>query len=123
VQICASCGGELSDQFRFCGFCGSPLESTVLVKESRKTVTIIFCDLKGSTNLGELLDSESLRELMSRYFEVMSNILEGHGGSVEKFIGDAIMAVFGLNRVHEDDALRAVRSAADMRTALTELNA
>jgi class 3 adenylate cyclase/tetratricopeptide (TPR) repeat protein len=123
VQICSSCGGELSDQFHFCGFCGSPLESTVLVKDSRRTVTIVFCDLKGSTNMGELLDSESLRELMSRYFEVMSQILEGHGGTVEKFIGDAIMAVFGLRKVHEDDALRAVRAAADMRTALSEFNA
>jgi predicted ATPase/class 3 adenylate cyclase len=123
VQICASCGGELSDQFNFCGFCGSPLETTVLVKESRKTVTIVFCDLKGSTNLGEVLDSESLREMMSRYFEVMSKILEGHGGSVEKFIGDAIMAVFGLRKSHEDDALRAVRAAADMRAALSEFNA
>ena len=122
MQICPSCGGELSDQFSFCGFCGSPLEATVNVKDSRKTVTIVFCDLKGSTSMGELLDSESLRELMSRYFDVMSQILEGHGGTVEKFIGDAIMAVFGLRQVHEDDALRAVRAAADMRAALREFN-
>jgi predicted ATPase/class 3 adenylate cyclase len=122
VQICASCGGELSDQFRFCGFCGSPLESSPLVKEARKTVTVVFCDLKGSTNLGEALDSESLRELMSRYFERMSAILESHGGTVEKFIGDAIMAVFGLREVHEDDALRAVRAAAEMKLALVDLS-
>ena len=122
MQICSSCGGELSDQFRFCGFCGFPLETSVLVKDSRKTVTIVFCDLKGSTNLGEVLDSESLRELMSRYFDRMSDILEGHGGTVEKFIGDAIMAVFGLRKVHEDDALRAVRAAAEMRSALAEVN-
>ena len=83
MQICSSCGGELSDQFRFCGFCGFPLETTALVKDSRKTVTVVFCDLKGSTNLGEVLDSESLRELMSRYFDRMSDILEGHGGTVE----------------------------------------
>ena len=95
----------------------------MLVKESRETVTVVFCDLKGSTNLGEVLDSESLREMMSRYFDVMSKILEGHGGSVENFIGDAIMAVFGLRKVHEDDALRAVRAAVDMRTALTDVNA
>jgi class 3 adenylate cyclase/tetratricopeptide (TPR) repeat protein len=123
VQICSSCGGELSDQFRFCGFCGFALETPALVKDSRKTVTVVFCDLKGSTNMGEALDSESLRELMSRYFEVMSQILEGHGGTVEKYIGDAIMAVFGLRQVHEDDALRAVRAAADMRAALAEFNA
>ena len=122
MQICASCGGELFDEFRFCGFCGSPLESAVLVKEARKTVTVVFCDLKGSTNLGEALDSESLRELMSRYFERMSAILESHGGTVEKFIGDAIMAVFGLREAHEDDALRAVRSAAEMKLALVDLS-
>ena len=122
MQVCSSCGGELSDQFRFCGFCGFPLETSALVKDSRKTVTIVFCDLKGSTNLGEVLDSESLRELMSRYFDRMSHILEGHGGTVEKFIGDAIMAVFGLRTVHEDDALRAVRAAAEMRGALAEVN-
>ena len=122
MQICSSCGGELSDQFRFCGFCGFPLVSTPLVKDSRKTVTMVFCDLKGSTNLGEVLDSESLREMMSRYFDRMSDILEGHGGTVEKFIGDAIMAVFGLRKVHEDDALRAVRAAAEMRSALAEVN-
>jgi predicted ATPase/class 3 adenylate cyclase len=123
VQICPSCGGELYDEFRFCGYCGTPLDSTPLTKEARKTVTVVFCDLKGSTNLGEALDSESLRELMTRYFDRMSAILESHGGTVEKFIGDAIMAVFGLRAVHEDDALRAVRSAAEMKLALADLSA
>src|SRR5829696_8523966 len=122
VQICSFCGGELPKRFRFCGFCGSPLETGTFVKEARKTVTVVFCDLKGSTNLGEALDSESLRELMSRYFERMSAILESHGGTVEKFIGDAIMAVFGLREVHEDDALRAVRAAAEMKLALSDLS-
>src|SRR5215204_1465214 len=123
VQICSFCGGELPKRFRFCGFCGSPLETGTFVKEARKTVTVVFCDLKGSTNLGEALDSESLRELMSRYFERMSAILESHGGTVEKFIGDAIMAVFGLREVHEDDALRAVRAAAEMKLALSDMSA
>jgi predicted ATPase/class 3 adenylate cyclase len=124
VQTCSFCGGELPDEFRFCGFCGSPLEAgATLVKESRKTITVVFCDLKGSTNLGEALDSESLRELMTRYFERMSAILESHGGTVEKFIGDAIMAVFGLREVHEDDALRAVRAADEMKLALVDLSA
>ena len=124
MQTCSFCGGELPDEFRFCGYCGSALETAgPLLKEARKTVTVVFCDLKGSTNLGEALDSESLRELMSRYFERMSAILESHGGAIEKFIGDAIMAVFGLREVHEDDALRAVRAAADMKLALVDLSA
>ena len=91
-------------------------------RETRKTVTIVFSDLKGSTNLGEALDSESLREVMTRYFEEMRAILEEHGGRVEKYIGDAIMAVFGLPRIHEEDALRAVRAAKAMQDALATLN-
>jgi class 3 adenylate cyclase/tetratricopeptide (TPR) repeat protein len=85
-------------------------------------VTIVFSDLKGSTSMGESLDSESLRELMTRYFDAMSAELERHGGVVEKFIGDAIMAVVGLPKLHEDDALRAVRAAADMQRTQAKLN-
>jgi class 3 adenylate cyclase/tetratricopeptide (TPR) repeat protein len=85
-------------------------------------VTIVFSDLKGSTAMGEKLDSEAVREVMSRYFDEMRAALERHGGTVEKYIGDAIMAVFGLPRVHEDDALRAVRAAAEMRDHLAALN-
>jgi class 3 adenylate cyclase/tetratricopeptide (TPR) repeat protein len=87
----------------------------------RKTVTVLFCDVTGSTALGESLDPEALRALLSRYFERMQAIVEGHGGTVEKFIGDAVMAVFGVPAAHEDDALRAVRAAAEMRDALPEL--
>ena len=89
----------------------------------RKTVTILFCDVTESTRLGESLDPESHRRLMSRYFEEMRAAIEHHGGTVEKFIGDAVMAVFGVPTVHEDDALRAVRAAADMRERLRTLNA
>jgi len=85
-------------------------------------VTIVFSDLKGSTAMGEKLDSEAVREVMSRYFDEMREALERHGGTVEKYIGDAIMAVFGLPRVHEDDAIRAVRAAAEMRDHLAALN-
>ena len=85
-------------------------------------MTIVFSDLKGSTSLGEALDSEALREVMTRYFDAMRGELERHGGVIEKFIGDAVMAVFGLPRLHEDDALRAVRAAAGMQSALEELN-
>ncbi|HUZ83297.1 MAG TPA: adenylate/guanylate cyclase domain-containing protein, partial [Gaiellales bacterium] len=122
MAICPGCGEENPDRFRLCGFCGTPLAAVAASREVRKTVTIVFSDLKGSTSLGEALDSESLREVMNRYFDEMRRAIERHGGTVEKFIGDAVMAVFGLPIVHEDDALRAVRAAWDMRTALADLN-
>jgi class 3 adenylate cyclase/tetratricopeptide (TPR) repeat protein len=89
---------------------------------SRRVVTILFADISGSTGLGEALDPESLQQLMARYFAEMQRIVERHGGIVEKFIGDAVLAVFGMPVTHEDDALRAVRAAAEMRTKLAELN-
>ncbi len=122
MQICPSCGEENPARFRLCGFCGTALAPASPAQEIRKTVTIVFSDLKGSTDLGECLDSESLREVMTRYFEAMRAELEGHGGTIEKYIGDAIMAVFGLPTLHEDDALRAVRAALGMQRALTDLN-
>src|SRR6058998_1382427 len=122
MQICPSCGEENPDKFRLCGFCGTPLAAAPPPQEVRKTVTIVFSDLKGSTAMGEKLDSEAVREVMSRYFDEMAGALEQHGGTIEKYIGDAIMAVFGLPRLHEDDALRAVRAAAEMGEALAELN-
>ncbi|HEY5695164.1 MAG TPA: adenylate/guanylate cyclase domain-containing protein [Gaiellaceae bacterium] len=87
----------------------------------RKVVTVLFCDVVGSTALGESVDPEALQGLLARYFERMKAIVELHGGSVEKFIGDAVMAVFGVPVAHEDDALRACRAAVEMRDALPEL--
>jgi class 3 adenylate cyclase/tetratricopeptide (TPR) repeat protein len=87
-------------------------------RESRKVVTVLFCDLVGSTSLGESTDPEALRARMRRYFEDLRVILERHGGTVEKFVGDAVMAVFGIPVSHEDDALRAVRAAWEMRDAV-----
>jgi len=84
-------------------------------------VTVLFCDVVGSTAFGELVDPEALQGLLARYFERMSGIVESHGGSVEKFIGDAVMAVFGVPVAHEDDALRACRAAIEMRDAFPEL--
>jgi class 3 adenylate cyclase/tetratricopeptide (TPR) repeat protein len=89
---------------------------------SRRTVTVVFADVADSTPLGERLDPESVRRVMSRFFEQMSEVLERHGGTVEKFIGDAVMAVFGIPELHEDDALRAVRAATQLREALVSLN-
>jgi class 3 adenylate cyclase len=88
----------------------------------RKTVTVLFSDVTGSTSLGERLDSESLRSVMSRYFDLARTVLARHGGTVEKFIGDAVMAVFGVPEVHEDDALRAARAAVELRESLDGLN-
>jgi class 3 adenylate cyclase len=122
MVTCPSCSEENPERFKLCGFCGTPLQAALPPQEQRKTVTIVFSDLKGSTSLGETLDSEALREVMTRYFDAMKAELIRHGGTIEKFIGDAIMAVFGLPVVHEDDALRAVRAAEGMRRALTELN-
>ena len=102
--------------------CAASLAPGDRPREQRKTVTIVFCDVTGSTALGERLDPESLRRVMSRYFDEMKASIERHGGTVEKFIGDAVMAVFGVPAIHEDDALRAVRAAAEMREALEVLN-
>ena len=88
----------------------------------RKTVTVLFSDVTEFTVLGERLDPESLRHVMSRYFDEMETVITHHGGTIEKFIGDEVMAVFGVPVVHEDDALRAVRAASDMRDRLEELN-
>jgi class 3 adenylate cyclase/tetratricopeptide (TPR) repeat protein len=91
--------------------------------EARKTVTVVFADVTGSTALGESLDAEALRRVLARYFDTASACLERHGGSVEKFIGDAVMAVFGVPVTHEDDALRALRAADELREAIATLNA
>ena len=91
------------------------------VSAHRKVVAVLFCDVVGSTALGESVDPEALQGLLARYFERMKGIVESHGGSVEKFIGDAVMAVFGVPVVHEDDALRACRAAVEMREALPGL--
>ena len=123
VLVCASCGHvNTSEGAKFCGECGSSLAAVPAgAKEQRKTVTVLFCDVVGSTALGETLDPERLRVLLARYFERMKAIVESHGGSVEKFIGDAVMAVFGVPVAHEDDAMRACRAAVEMREAFPEL--
>ena len=121
MQTCLSCGRESEGEFRFCPYCAAPLPSAEPAREQRKTVTVLFCDVTGSTALGESTDPEALRALLARYFERMKGIVEAHGGTVEKFIGDAVMAVFGVPVLHEDDALRACRAAVEMRDAFPEL--
>jgi class 3 adenylate cyclase/tetratricopeptide (TPR) repeat protein len=120
MPTCSVCGTENPDAFRFCGQCGTALLKAT--PERRKTATILFCDVSGSTALGERLETEAVREVMLRYFDEMRAALERHSGVVEKFIGDAVMAVFGVPVAHEDDALRAIRAATDMLACLEELN-
>jgi class 3 adenylate cyclase len=119
---CDLCGTENAPGSRDCRSCGAPLGSAFPAVEKRKVVTILFCDVVASTTLGEQLDPESLRRVMGRYFREMKRALDRHGGTVQKFIGDAVMAVFGIPTLHEDDAIRAVRAAYEMRDALAELN-
>src|SRR4249919_1034796 len=124
---CDRCQEQTARPARFCRQCGAPLPADRVVaaaaaQEVRKTVTCMFCDVVESTALGERLDPEAVRRVMSLYFEEMRRAVERHGGTVEKFIGDAVMAVFGVPKLHEDDALRAVRAAQEMFAALQDLN-
>ncbi len=121
MPVCLSCGHETAEEANFCPKCGAPYETAAAPRVLRKTVTVVFCDVAGSTELGESTDPEALRALLARYFARMRGVVEAHGGSVEKFIGDAVMAVFGVPVAHEDDALRACRAAVAMRDALPEL--
>ena len=118
---CQTCGAPVPADARFCPACGAAVAS-LADTGSRRPVTIVFTDVVGSTALGERLDAESLGGLMTRYYETMRDAVERHGGAVEKFIGDAVVAAFGAPVVHEDDALRAVRAAHEMHAALDTLN-
>src|SRR6476619_5343095 len=117
-MVCASCGKESEEGFSYCPYCAAPLRAECV---QRKIVTVVFCDVVGSTALGESVDAEAARSLLAHFFQRMKGIIDAHGGVVDKFIGDAVMAVFGVPVAHEDDALRAVRAAAEMRAALPEL--
>lgn len=118
---CGACGGPLGVGVAFCSSCGAAVDVSAEV-EFRRTVTLLFCDVAGSTALGELLDPEALRAVMGRYFTVARLVVERHGGVVEKFVGDAVLAVFGIPVVGEDDALRAVRAASELQVSLGELS-
>jgi class 3 adenylate cyclase/tetratricopeptide (TPR) repeat protein len=121
VPSCPSCTADNPDHARFCLSCGQALEPTPAT-ESRRQVTILFTDLVGSTDLTHRFDPESLHRVMGHYFEAARTAVARHGGHVEKFIGDAVMAIFGFPRANEDDALRAVRAAWEMRTLIEEAN-
>src|SRR5438128_11866710 len=121
MAACEVCGVENPEEAKFCLECGAQLAATA-PERFRRTVTILFSDIVGSTALGERLDTETLSRVMGEYFAAVKPAVERHGGTLAKFIGDAVMAVFGLTRLHEDDALRAVRAAVEMRQSLARLN-
>jgi len=126
VPVCVQCGQENPDVAKFCLACGAPLvvaEAPAAVAEERKLITAVFCDLVGSTARSESLDVEDVKALVAPYHARVRAELERHGGTFEKFSGDAILALFGAPRAHEDDPERAVRAALAVRRALAELNA
>jgi class 3 adenylate cyclase len=111
VVVCAACGKENPEEFQFCGFCGAPLTARAApAARERKVVSVLFCDLVGFTAASERADPEEMQARVSPYHQRVRREIEGFGGTVEKFIGDAVMAVFGAPVAHEDDAERAVRA-------------
>jgi class 3 adenylate cyclase len=124
VPSCPSCGKELPGEFPFCPFCGASLAEprTSVSHEERKVVTVLFCDLVGFTAASDSADPEDVRARISPYHARLREVLERHGGTVEKFIGDAVMAVFGAPTAHEDDPERAVRAGLRILEAIEELN-
>jgi class 3 adenylate cyclase len=121
MTICVVCGRDSGPDARFCAGCGAPLEAELQVlREERKVVTVLFADLVGFTSRAERLDPEDVRATLTPYYARLRVELERYGGTVEKFIGDAVMAVFGAPVAHEDDAERAVRAALSIRDAMSE---
>ncbi len=127
-MFCHECGHRAPDGAKFCPACGTRMAggeapaAEALPVETRRMVTVLFVDVTGSTPLGERLDPEAIRRIFSRYFGEVAAIVARHGGTLEKFAGDALVAVFGLPTLHEDDALRAVRAAVEARAALAVVN-
>jgi class 3 adenylate cyclase/tetratricopeptide (TPR) repeat protein len=121
MAVCAACGAENPEGARFCNNCAASL--TAPAPERRKLATSVFCDLSGSTALAERIDAEALLGLMASYFEQARTALERHGGLVEKFIGDAVVGLFGVPEAHEDDALRACRAALEIQAHVSKLHA
>jgi class 3 adenylate cyclase/tetratricopeptide (TPR) repeat protein len=122
-RTCPTCGEPVAADARFCSSCGAALGGTTpAAGTERKLVTVLFADVTGSTTLGEQLDPERLRSVMDTYFMAMREEIEAEGGTVEKFIGDAVMAAFGVPTAHEDDPARAMRAGLRMLGRLPRLN-
>jgi class 3 adenylate cyclase/tetratricopeptide (TPR) repeat protein len=124
VATCPNCARELPGDFPFCPFCAAPLGETspAVVREERKVVSVLFCDLVGFTAASEYADPEDVRARLHPYHARLQQVIESHGGTVEKFVGDAVMAVFGAPVTHEDDAERAVRAGLRILEAIEDLN-
>src|SRR4051812_34023920 len=127
ADTCASCGAELAPGARFCMSCGASADTSPNEQQgrvsSRRVTSILFGDLVGFTNLSEARDQEDVRELLARYFEEASRIVTRYGGTVEKYIGDAVMAVWGVPVSQEDDAERAVRAGLELVSMVANLGA
>jgi class 3 adenylate cyclase len=134
MRFCGACGGRLprpcpvcgtaptqSDQ-RFCGGCGAPLAGDNEAPRERRLVSIMFCDLVGFTSFSEHRDAEDVRDMLNHYFVAARRVVDAYGGTIEKFIGDAVMAVWGTPLAREDDAERAVRAGLDITAAVAELS-
>ena len=119
-MTCGLCGHENRGGAKFCEECGGRLSAPGETR--RRLITALYCDMVGSTELGERLDTELLRKLLDRYFDAMRTAGLRHGGTVEKFVGDAVVAAFGVPEAHEDDALRAVRAALEIQEAAAKLD-
>ena len=124
MAVCPSCGKELPGEFPFCPFCTAPLTDRLAppALEERKVVSVLFCDLVGFTAASEAADPEDVRARIRPYHARLREVIERFGGTVEKFVGDAVMAVFGAPVAHEDDAERAVRAGLRILEAISELN-
>jgi len=120
MAACARCGQESQELARFCAFCGAPLGFDLVGHEERKVVSVVFVDLVGHTARSESADPEDVRAILAPYHQRVRAELERFGGKVEKFIGDAVMAVFGAPIAHEDDPERAVRAALAVRDAFSD---
>src|SRR5690349_14470423 len=120
MVTCAACGRENPADSRFCNGCGAPLDAPAPRREERKLVTVLFADLVGFTSRSERMDPEDVRAMLSPYYARLRAELERHGGTVEKFIGDAVVAVFGAPVAHEDDPERAIRAALAIRDWVAE---
>ena len=120
---CGHCAAESAEQARFCWSCGAPLGPSDLDRGVRKTVTVLFCDLVGSTAVAEYLDPEQVHRILSRYSQSVAGVVRAHGGTIEKFIGDAVMAVFGMPLQHEDDATRAICAGIEIQRTLKQVSA
>jgi class 3 adenylate cyclase len=125
MMTCASCGKEVPGEFPFCPFCGAAFDAAAVVSlvQERKVVSVLFCDLVGFTAASEQADPEEVAARVAPYHAAVRERIEAFGGTVEKFIGDAVMAVFGAPIAHEDDAERAVRAGLAVLEVLDGLNA